>query len=97
VTTDSIAAALIRQIGPQGESYLTQEHTLARLHGGEYFIPGLAVRGPFAAWLAAGGRNTYRLAQARAAELAVRPVPRLTGDRLAAVDACLARLLSVRA
>lgn len=70
VTPESIAADLIQRIGPQGETYLTQQHTLERLRSAEYFIPDLAVRGPFASWRAAGGRDTAALARARAAELA---------------------------
>ena len=70
VSPHTIAADLIKQVGPRGESYLTQEHTLERLRSAEYFMPDLAVRGPFAAWQAAGGRDTAALACARAAELA---------------------------
>ncbi len=70
VTPESIAADLIKRIGPQGESYLTQDHTLERLRSAEYLIPDLAVRGPLAVWQAAGSRDTAALARARAAELA---------------------------
>jgi len=70
VTPETIAADLIKRIGPQGESYLTQDHTLERLRSDEYFIPDLAVRGPFASWHAAGSRDTAALARDRTAELA---------------------------
>ena len=66
VTAETIAADLIKRVGPQGESYLTQEHTLERLRSGEYFSTDLAVRGPFAVWEAAGGRDTTTLARERA-------------------------------
>jgi trimethylamine--corrinoid protein Co-methyltransferase len=89
VSPESIAADLIRQVGPQGETYLTQDHTLARLRTAEYFIPELAVRGPFASWQAAGCRDTYALARVRAAELAARPVNRLDPRRQAALSAAL--------
>jgi trimethylamine--corrinoid protein Co-methyltransferase len=69
VTKDTIAADLIKDVGPQGESYLTQEHTLERLRSREYFVPDLAVRGPYASWQAAGSRDTAALAKARAADL----------------------------
>ncbi len=69
VSGDTIAADLIKRVGPQGESYLLQEHTLDRLRSEEYFIPDLAVRGPLASWQAAGGRDTTAIAKARAAEL----------------------------
>ncbi len=42
---------------------------MARLRSDEYFVPDLAVRGPFAVWQAAGGRDTTALARARAAEM----------------------------
>ena len=70
VTPETIAADLIKRVGPQGEPYLTQKHTLERLRSAEYFLPHLAVRGPFASWQAAGSRDTAMLARAGAAELA---------------------------
>jgi trimethylamine--corrinoid protein Co-methyltransferase len=65
VKPDTIAADLIREIGPQGESYLTTEHTLRWLRSPEYHAPQLSVCGPFAAWQAAGARDTYALARER--------------------------------
>lgn len=69
VSRETIAADLIKRVGPQGESYLMQDHTLERLRSDEYFIPDLAVRGPLASWQAAGARDTAALARLRAAEL----------------------------
>jgi trimethylamine--corrinoid protein Co-methyltransferase len=89
VSAETIAADLIRQIGPQGETYLTQEHTLAHLRGPEYFIPDLAVRGPFVSWQAAGSRDTYALARTRAAGLAALPANRPDSRRQAAIAAAL--------
>jgi trimethylamine--corrinoid protein Co-methyltransferase len=89
VSAETIAADLIRQIGPQGETYLTQEHTLAHLRGPEYFIPDLAVRGPFVSWQAAGSRDTYALARTRAAGLAALPANRPDSRRQAALAAAL--------
>jgi trimethylamine--corrinoid protein Co-methyltransferase len=89
VTPASIAADLIRQIGPQGETYLTQGHTLARLRSAEYFTPELAVRGPFASWQAAGCRGTYAIARARAAGLAALPANRPDAQRQAAIAVAL--------
>lgn len=63
VNEDTIAADLIKQIGPQGETYLTAEHTLKYLHSDEYHVPRLAVRGPRASWEAAGAKDTYELAK----------------------------------
>jgi len=89
VTPDTIAANLIKQIGPQGDSYLTQEHTLERLRSKEYLVPDLAVRGPFASWLAGGGHDTYGLSRARAAKLAANPANRLDEKRRIALDAVI--------
>jgi trimethylamine---corrinoid protein Co-methyltransferase len=91
VSADTIAASLIQQIGPRGETYLTQTHTLDHLRGAEYFVPDLAVRGPFASWQAGGGRDTCALARARAADLASRPVAGLDAARQAALDEALRR------
>jgi trimethylamine--corrinoid protein Co-methyltransferase len=65
VSKTTIAADLIREVGPQGESFLTQEHTVKRLRSDEYLVPDLAVRGPLAIWQAAGARDTAALAKAR--------------------------------
>jgi trimethylamine--corrinoid protein Co-methyltransferase len=89
VTMETIAANLIKQIGPQGDTYLTQGHTLERLRSKEYFVPDLAVRGPFASWLAGGGHDTYTLSRARAAKLAALPVNRLDDKRRIALDTVL--------
>jgi trimethylamine--corrinoid protein Co-methyltransferase len=69
VTKSTIAADLIREVGPQGESYLTQEHTLKRLRSDEYFVPSLAVRGPLASWKAAGARDTAAMARLLAGKM----------------------------
>ncbi len=63
VTSDTIAADLIRNIGPQGESYLMADHTLRWLRSPEYFIPSLAVRGPFASWKNQGAKDTAQIAR----------------------------------
>jgi trimethylamine---corrinoid protein Co-methyltransferase len=75
VTPETIAADLIKQIGPQGESYLMQDHTLERLRSTEYFVPDLAVRGPLATWQKAGSKDTAALARERAAALETGAVP----------------------
>jgi trimethylamine--corrinoid protein Co-methyltransferase len=77
VTKDTIAADLIRKIGPRGETYLTVEHTLSRLRSGEYVRPRLAVRGPRAAWEAQGAKDTYQVARDMVKQYAGRPAPPL--------------------
>jgi trimethylamine--corrinoid protein Co-methyltransferase len=69
VTKATIAADLIRQVGPQGESYLTQDHTMKRLRSDEFLVPDLAVRGPLASWRAAGAHDTAAKARALARKL----------------------------
>lgn len=96
VTPDSIAAGLIKQVGPQGETYLTQEHTLERLRSDEFFIPDLAVRGPLASWQATGSRDTTALARKHAKSLAKnRPasLDRLRTERLAEYLAVIERIV----
>jgi trimethylamine--corrinoid protein Co-methyltransferase len=68
VSPETVAAGLIRERGPQGETYLTAEHTLRRLRSGEYLKPRLSVSGPFATWQEQGARDTYQLARERGGE-----------------------------
>ncbi len=77
VNKDTIAADLIRKVGPRGETYLTTEHTLSRLRSGEYVRPRLAVRGPRAAWEAQGAKDTYQIAREMVKQYARRPAPPL--------------------
>ena len=63
VRDETIASKLIKDRGPQGETYLTADHTLHWLRSQEYVRPRLAVTGPFAAWQQAGGKDTYQLAR----------------------------------
>lgn len=94
VTEETIAAGLIRQVGPQGSGYLTEEHTVRRLRSGEFFYPALSVRGPRAAWEAAGAKDTYQIAKERARELARRPPkapPPAVRERLAEIAASFSR------
>ncbi|OHB75038.1 MAG: hypothetical protein A2W31_03965 [Planctomycetes bacterium RBG_16_64_10] len=65
VNQDTIAADVIRQVGPHGEQYLTHEHTLRWLRSGEYVAARESVVGPRAWWEAQGAKNTYQLAQER--------------------------------
>jgi trimethylamine--corrinoid protein Co-methyltransferase len=83
VNEETIARDLIEGIGPQGESYLTTDHTLRWLRSDEYLTPRVSVRGPFENWRRAGSPDTYRLATARARELAAKPVPPLDAARQA--------------
>jgi len=62
VTDETIAAELIKSIGPRGD-YLTCEHTLRRLRSGEYLPPRVSVRGARSSWEAQGAPDTYALAR----------------------------------
>lgn len=57
VNKDTLAADLIKEIGPQGGTYLTADHTLQWLRSDEYLLPRVSVRGPRAAWEAAGSKD----------------------------------------
>lgn len=70
VNDNTIAKDVIKEVGPQGETYLVQDHTFEWLHSDEYFIPRVAVRGPLAAWQAAGAKDTYQIAQEKMREFA---------------------------
>lgn len=62
VSKDTIAADLIKEIGPQGESYLATDHTMKWLYSDEYVKTQLAVRGPKASWDSKGSKDTYHIA-----------------------------------
>ena len=68
VTDQTIAADIIKQIGPRG-NYMTSDHTLKWLRSDEYLLPRVSVRGPYAVWQAAGGKDTYMLAKKKAQQL----------------------------
>jgi trimethylamine:corrinoid methyltransferase-like protein len=83
VNEDTIARDLIESIGPQGEMYLATEHTLRWLRSDEHLAPRLSVRGPGAAWEAAGAKDTYQLARDAVAASAGRPGAPLETERRA--------------
>ena len=86
VNADTIAASLIKQIGPRGDGYLTADHTLERLHGDEFYVPRLTVRGPRASWEAAGAKDTYGLAKDWTRKFAAEPAAPLDQARKARLD-----------
>jgi trimethylamine:corrinoid methyltransferase-like protein len=63
VDRKTIAAELIKERGPRGETYLTADHTLQWLRSEEYVRPRLTVSGSYATWKAAGAKDTYALAR----------------------------------
>ncbi len=83
VNRETMARGLIEQIGPQGGTYLTTDHTLEWLRSDEYHTPSVAVRGPHASWQAAGAPDSYTLARERARELMAIEPPPLAPDRAA--------------
>lgn len=80
VSKETIAADLIRQIGPRGDTYLTTDHTLSRLRSEEYVRPRLSVRGPRAVWESQGAKDTYQLARERVRQYSRRPASILRED-----------------
>jgi len=86
VNKDTIAKDLIKKIGPKGEPYLMEEHTLRWLRSDEYFLPQLAVRGPRASWEATGAKDTYQLARDKTKKYAGCPVPILDKKRQEKLD-----------
>ncbi|MCK4590843.1 MAG: trimethylamine methyltransferase family protein, partial [Candidatus Latescibacteria bacterium] len=70
VNSDTIAKDLIQEIGPQGDTYLTADHTLRWLRSNEYLMPRVSVRGPRGVWEAQGGNDTYQLAREKTKQYA---------------------------
>jgi trimethylamine--corrinoid protein Co-methyltransferase len=83
VNDDTIAKDLIKEIGPQGEGYLTADHTLRRLRSNEYLMPRVSVRGPRGVWEAEGGKDTYQLARQKTKDYATLEPKSLSADRRA--------------
>lgn len=86
VNEDTIARDVIEEIGPQGECYLTTEHTMGWLRSDEYHIPRVAVRGPRASWESAGSKDTYQIAQDKVREYASAPATDFDSTRKAKMD-----------
>jgi trimethylamine---corrinoid protein Co-methyltransferase len=88
---ESIAADVVKQIGPRGGSYLMAEHTLDRLRTPEHHLPRVAVRGPWTSWQAGGSKDTTELARERVHALAARPEAPIDDARLRALDEIVER------
>lgn len=70
VSDETVAANLIKQVGPRGD-YLTTEHTLKWIRDEkEYIMPRVSARGPKASWDAEGGKDTYAMAKDKVKEYA---------------------------
>ena len=82
VNKDTIAAELIKKIGPQGQTYLTTEHTMKWLYSQEYIKPRLSVSGPLALWQEKGGKNTYQLAREKVKQYTNLKPKSLSSDRV---------------
>lgn len=85
VNTETIAESAIEERGPQGETYLTAEHTLKRLRAGEFVEPRLAVSGLRQTWVAQGAKDTYQLARQKVREYEKLAAPPLDDRRRAAL------------
>ena len=89
VTPETIAADVIKAIGPHGESYLTNDHTMEWLHSDEYVKTGLSVVGPRATWESKGSKDTYQLARGKVAQYAAQESKPITAN----VSAKLAEII----
>jgi trimethylamine--corrinoid protein Co-methyltransferase len=94
VTPDTIAADLIKERGPQGETYLMAEHTLARLRSREYVTPRLAVSGLHTLWEAQGSKDTYALARDKVQEYRSLAAPPFETQRRNAMKEIISRFTS---
>jgi trimethylamine:corrinoid methyltransferase-like protein len=90
VTPQTVAADLIKERGPQGETYLTADHTLARLRSAEYVKPRLAVSGLRSLWAGQGSRDTYALARDRVKKLDAAAAPAPDARRARAMEEIIA-------
>ncbi len=86
VSEYTIAVELIKQIGPQGGTYLITDHTMKWLYSDEYIKPRLSVRGAYALWEQNGAKDTYQLAREKIDEYAEFEPPRLPPEMAARLD-----------
>jgi len=77
INPETIAADLIKQVGPQGENYLTLDHTLRWLRSDEYVAPRVSFRGARGVWEAQGAKDCYRIAREKVQQYAQFPPPAL--------------------
>lgn len=63
VNDATIAKETIEEIGPQGGTYLTAEHTLKWLHSDEHLITEVSVREPLSLWKSKGEKDTEKMAK----------------------------------
>jgi trimethylamine---corrinoid protein Co-methyltransferase len=96
VSPATIAADLIKERGPQGETYLTAEHTMERLRAGEFVRPRLAVSGLHSSWAAAGSKDTYALARDRVRGMAALKSPPMDEARARAMEEIISRFSAAR-
>jgi trimethylamine--corrinoid protein Co-methyltransferase len=90
IQKDTIAADVIKAVGPRGESYLTNEHTLKWLRSDEYLRPRLSISGARAGWESRGAKNTYQLARDKVREYAQLKAEPLGADVKARLDEIIA-------
>ncbi len=86
VSKETIAADLIKEIGPQGKTYLDTDHTMNWLYSDEYVKVPLAVRGPKASWDAGGSKNTYDLAKEKVHEYAESNSKPIDNERVGKIE-----------
>jgi trimethylamine--corrinoid protein Co-methyltransferase len=82
VNQDTIAADIMKKIGPQGPTYLTEEHTMNWLRSDEYSKPALSVNGSFSTWKNAGAKDTYKIASEKLKDFRDYKPKSLSDDRL---------------
>lgn len=93
VNDSTIAADLVKEVGPRGSGYMESMHTMEWLRSQEHFLPKLAVRGPFATWVAQGGKDTYQLARDAVREMRAQPGAPLDAARRAKVENILQQFI----
>ncbi len=92
VNPETLAEDLIRAT-PHGGHFLDSEHTLQHYRA-ELYLPGLADRRSYEAWMADGGLDLTQRASGALPELLAAPLPVvLPADRAAAVDGAVADIL----
>jgi len=95
VNDDTIAAGLIKGIGPRGQDYLTSEHTLRWLRSDEYVQPRLSIVGARTLWERRGSPDVCEVARQKVRRwraLQAPPMPAGMKEKLAEIIASFGRV-----
>jgi trimethylamine---corrinoid protein Co-methyltransferase len=88
-STEMIAEDLVKKVKHRG-TFIMEDHTLDRLHSGEFREPLVGARGGRDLWIDEGGRDAVAAAREIADELKEKPVPTASAEISASLEGVIA-------